>query len=101
MKNYKYRIKALMNKGKEIEVDALIDKEIKLFIELDNKLSKALAIGNLKEYELRELELNVIDQKNFILTLLLAELGYNIRRRNEYNQWYHMAEFVEEIEEQL
>ena len=87
-----------MNKGKEIEVDALMYKEIKLLIELDNKLSKAFATGNLKEHELRELELKVIDQKNFVLNLLLGELGYNIRRRNEYNQWYHMAEFVEEIE---
>ena len=100
MKTHKYQIKALMNKGKEVEIDALIDQEIKLYIESDNRLSKAFATGDLKEDELRELELKVLDQKNFLLELFLMQLGYNIRKRNGYNQWYQMATLIEEIEKQ-
>lgn len=99
MKSYKYKIKALINKDKEITVDQILDKVIKEYIDLDNKLSRAVAKGNLSEDDLRELELRVLDEKSFTLHLLLNAYGYNIRKRNGINQWYKIHELVEVIEE--
>lgn len=99
MKSYKYEIKALFNKNKHITVDEITDKVIKQYIELDNQLSSAMAKGNLSEYDLRELELRVLDEKTFTLEFLLNAYGYNIRKRNGINQWYKVNKLIDVIEE--
>ena len=84
-----------MNKGKDIEIYDILENEIKSYIQLDNQLSRAFAKGNLKEHELRELELKVLEEKTFLLELLLNQYGYTLRKRNGYFQWYRKADLIE------
>lgn len=100
MKNYKYEIKSFLEDNKELDSDELTEKVLKDYVELDNKLSKAMTKGNLSEDELSELELRVLKEQQFVLHYILgAYFGYNIREKNGYFQWYRQAKLIEETED--
>lgn len=100
MKKYKYEIKSFLADNKELTSDEITEKVLKTYVSLDNKLSKAMAKGNLSEDELAELELDVLREQQFTLHYLMGcYFGYDVRERNGYFQWYRQAKLIEEIED--
>lgn len=97
MKTYHFRIKSFLEDNKELTSNELTEKVLENYILLDNKLSKALSKTSLSEDELRELELQVLQEQQFTLHYLLAGyFGYNIKEISGCYQWYREADLIEE-----
>lgn len=100
MKNYKYKIKSFLEDNKELSSNEMTEKLIENFVELDNKYSRAITLGNLSEEDFNDLELELHHQKDFLIHYLLGGMfGYNIHNKNGCNQWYREVELIEETED--